>query len=54
MECTLILTKGDSGKCMVVAGIESIGRDKYGMFALKGTLVVRKLTIEKIPLSHKR
>ena len=36
MECTLILTEGDSAKTMAVSGISSIGRDKFGIFPLKG------------------
>jgi DNA topoisomerase-2 len=36
MECTLILTEGDSAKALAVAGLGVIGRDKYGVFPLKG------------------
>lgn len=36
LECILILTEGDSAKSMAVSGIASIGRDKYGVFPLKG------------------
>lgn len=38
-ECTLILTEGDSAKSLAVAGIEVIGRDKFGVFPLKGKLL---------------
>jgi hypothetical protein len=38
LDCTLILTEGDSAKSMAVSGIASIGRDKYGVFPLKGLL----------------
>ena len=34
--CTLILTEGDSAKSTAMAGLEIIGRDKYGVFPLKG------------------
>ena len=37
--CTLILTEGDSAKSLAMAGIEVIGRDKYGVFPLKGKLL---------------
>lgn len=35
-ECTIILTEGDSAKSLAMAGIEVIGRDKYGCFPLRG------------------
>eukprot|EP00397_Hematodinium_sp_SG-2012_P000302 GEMP01000302.1.p1 GENE.GEMP01000302.1~~GEMP01000302.1.p1 ORF type:complete len:1938 (+),score=492.38 GEMP01000302.1:750-5816(+) len=38
-QCTLILTEGDSAKTMVTAGMSQIGRDKYGVFALRGKLL---------------
>ena len=37
-ECTLILTEGDSAKSLAMAGISIVGRDKYGVFPLKGKL----------------
>jgi len=36
-ECTLILTEGDSAKTMAIAGLSIVGRDKYGVFPLKGS-----------------
>ncbi|XP_017797949.1 PREDICTED: DNA topoisomerase 2 [Habropoda laboriosa] len=36
LECTLILTEGDSAKSMAVSGLASIGRDRYGIFPLRG------------------
>lgn len=36
LECTLILTEGDSAKTMAVSGLAAIGRDKYGIFPLRG------------------
>jgi DNA topoisomerase-2 len=48
-ECTLILTEGDSAKTMVVAGLSEVGRDKYGVFPLKGKLMnVKDTSIKKI------
>jgi len=35
-ECTLILTEGDSAKALAVAGLSIVGRDKYGVFPLRG------------------
>jgi DNA topoisomerase-2 len=37
--CKLILTEGDSAKTYAMAGLEVIGRDKYGVFPLKGKLL---------------
>ncbi|KAF0991154.1 hypothetical protein HZS_788 [Henneguya salminicola] len=38
-ECTLILTEGDSAKSLAVAGVAVVGRDKYGVFPLKGKVL---------------
>jgi DNA topoisomerase-2 len=38
-ECTLILTEGDSAKCLAMSGVEILGRDRYGVFPLKGKLL---------------
>ena len=38
-KCTLILTEGDSAKSTAMAGLDIIGRDKYGVFPLKGKLL---------------
>ena len=35
-QCTIILTEGDSAKSLALAGIEVVGRDKYGCFPLRG------------------
>ncbi|XP_032456778.1 DNA topoisomerase 2 isoform X2 [Nasonia vitripennis] len=49
LDCTLILTEGDSAKSMAVSGIASIGRDKYGVFPLKGKILnVREATHKQI------
>lgn len=37
--CTLILTEGDSAKALAVAGLSVIGRDRYGVFPLRGKLL---------------
>lgn len=38
-DCTLILCEGDSAKALVMAGLEVVGRDYYGVFPLKGKLL---------------
>lgn len=38
-ECTLILTEGLSAKTMAIAGLSVIGRDRYGVFPLRGKLL---------------
>ena len=50
MECTLILTEGDSAKGMALGGISAIkARDRYGVFPLKGKLLnVKDATASKI------
>ena len=39
MNCTLILTEGDSAKTLAVSGLSIIGREKYGVFPLRGKLL---------------
>ena len=38
-ECTLILTEGDSAKTFAVSGLAVVGRERYGVFPLKGKLL---------------
>ncbi|XP_062384995.1 DNA topoisomerase 2-beta isoform X2 [Sardina pilchardus] len=48
-ECTLILTEGDSAKTLAVAGLGVIGRDRYGVFPLRGKILnVREATHKQI------
>ena len=48
-ECTLILTEGDSAKALVVSGLSVVGRDKYGVFPLRGKLLnIRDATDKQI------
>jgi DNA topoisomerase-2 len=48
-QCTLILTEGDSAKAFAIAGLSVIGRDKYGVFPLRGKLLnVRDAPDEKV------
>lgn len=47
--CTLILTEGDSAKSMAIAGLSVVGRDRYGVFPLRGKMLnVKDETIKKI------
>ncbi|CAD8156514.1 unnamed protein product [Paramecium pentaurelia] len=47
--CTLILTEGDSAKALAMAGIDIVGRDRYGVFPLKGKLLnVREASVKQI------
>ena len=38
-EACLILTEGDSAKTMAISGLSVVGRDKYGVFPLRGKLL---------------
>jgi DNA topoisomerase-2 len=38
-QCTLILTEGDSAKSLAIAGLSVVGRDRFGVFPLKGKLM---------------
>jgi len=47
MECTLILTEGDSAKALATAGLAVVGRDKFGVFPLRGV----SLNVRNCPLA---
>lgn len=48
-KCSLILTEGDSAKALAVAGLEVIGREKYGVFPLRGKLLnVRHASVDQL------
>jgi DNA topoisomerase-2 len=48
-ECILILTEGNSAMSMAVAGISEVGRDRFGVFPLKGKLMnVKDQTCKRI------
>ena len=34
--CTLIITEGDSAKALAISGLSVVGRDKWGVFPLRG------------------
>ena len=39
LECTLILTEGDSAKALAVAGLSVVGRERFGVFPLRGKVL---------------
>nr|CCA25924.1 DNA topoisomerase putative [Albugo laibachii Nc14] len=48
-ECSLILTEGDSAKALAVAGLAVVGRDRFGVFPLRGKLLnVRDATVNQL------
>jgi len=49
VECTLIVTEGDSAKSSVLSAMEVLGRQKYGVFPLRGKLLnVRDATLSQL------
>ena len=37
--CTLIVTEGDSAKALAVSGLSIVGRDRFGVFPLRGKVL---------------
>jgi DNA topoisomerase-2 len=49
LECTLILTEGDSAKSLAMSGIQVVGRDRFGVFPLKGKFLnVRDVSVKQM------
>ncbi|XP_033100510.1 DNA topoisomerase 2-alpha-like isoform X2 [Anneissia japonica] len=49
LDCTLILTEGDSAKSLAVSGLGVVGRDRYGVFPLRGKVLnVREASHKQI------
>jgi DNA topoisomerase-2 len=47
-ECTLILTEGDSAATSAISGLNVVGREKWGVFPLRGKLLnVKDISIQK-------
>lgn len=47
-ECTLILTEGDSAATSAIAGLKVVGREKWGIYPLRGKLLnVRDVSTKK-------
>ncbi|CAD6185760.1 unnamed protein product [Caenorhabditis auriculariae] len=38
-QCTLLVTEGDSAKALALSGLEVLGREKFGVFPLRGKVV---------------
>lgn len=48
-QCTLIVTEGDSAKALAIAGLSVVGRDKYGVFPMRGKCKnVRDASVKQI------
>jgi DNA topoisomerase-2 len=48
IECTLILTEGDSAASTAISGLKVVGRERYGVFPLKGKILnVKDASIDK-------
>jgi DNA topoisomerase-2 len=52
-ECSLLLVEGDSAKTMVLEGLSEVGRDKYGVFPLRGKLMNVKDANDKKMVENK-
>ena len=47
-ECTLILTEGDSAATTAISGLKVVGRERYGVFPLKGKIMnVKDISVAK-------
>ena len=47
-ECTLILTEGDSAATSAITGLKVVGREKWGVFPLKGKMLnVKDISLDK-------
>lgn len=52
-DCTLILTEGDSAKTLAVSGLGVVGRDRYGVFPLRGKMLnVREASHKQVRTSR--
>jgi DNA topoisomerase-2 len=48
VDCTLILTEGDSAKTTAISGLKVVGRERYGVFPLKGKILnVKDISADK-------
>ena len=48
-ECTLILTEGDSAASTAISGLKVVGRERFGVFPLKGKI----LNVKDAPMAKK-
>ena len=48
-QCTLIITEGDSAKTLAVAGLSVVGRDRFGVFPMRGKCKnVREASVKQL------
>ena len=48
-KCILILTEGDSAKSMAISGLSEVGRDRYGVYPLRGKMLnVKEASLKQI------
>jgi len=52
-QCTLILTEGDSAKALAVAGLSVVGRDKFGVYPLRGKVLNVRNKPVKVSIGNK-
>jgi len=52
-ECVLILTEGDSAKTMALEGLAEVGRDRFGVYPLRGKLMNVKDVADKKVIENK-
>jgi DNA topoisomerase-2 len=51
--CTLIVTEGDSAKALAMSGLSVVGREHFGVFALRGKpMNVREATAWYVDPAH--
>jgi DNA topoisomerase-2 len=49
LQCTLILTEGDSAKALAISGLSVVGRDYFGVFPLRGKVLnVRDIALKRV------
>lgn len=51
--CTLILTEGDSAKALAVAGLSVVGRERFGVYPLRGKVLNVRNKPVKTAISNK-
>jgi DNA topoisomerase II len=48
-ECTLILTEGDSAATSAISGLQVVGRERWGVFPLRGKILnIKDISITKV------
>lgn len=48
-ECTLILTEGDSAATSAISGLQVVGREKWGVFPLRGKILnIKDISLAKV------